>query len=176
MTFDANAIEVVEASVSERGLIEGLLQFYVYDFSEMEPADSVEFEVQANGRFTCSALWEGYWREPSHTALIIRRGGRPAGFALLNATSHSGWEVDHNMAEFFVMRKHRRGGAGRAAVREILGRYPGRWEVAVAQRNTVARAFWPAAVAATPGVRDLIAHQGDGVSWTGPLLNFFVEG
>src|SRR5258706_6582642 len=163
MTADANAIEVVEASESERGLIEGLLQFYVYDFSEMEPADSAEFEVDANGRFSSSSLLEGYWREASHTALIVRRGGRSAGFALLNATSHSGRAVDHNMAEFFVVRKHRRGGAGRAAVREILSRYPGRWEVAVAERNTVARAFWPAAVAATPGMRDLVTHPGDDV-------------
>ena len=63
----------------------------------------------------------------------------------------------------------------RAAVQAILNRYPGRWEAAIAERNTAARAFWPAAVAATPGVHDLTTLQGDGVHWTGPILGFTVR-
>ena len=55
-----------------------------------------------------------------------------------------------------------------------MSRYPGVWEIAVAERNTIARAFWPDAVAATPGVRELSTLEGDRVHWTGPILRFTV--
>jgi predicted acetyltransferase len=168
-------VDITLAAPSERVLIEGLFQFYAYDFSEMEPAASEAFEPGPDGRFAPYPHLDPYWSDPACVALIIRRGGRPAGFALINATSHSGRPVDRNMAEFFVMRKHRRGGVARAAVQAILARYPGRWEAAIAERNTAARAFWPASIAATPGVRNLTTLQGDGVDWTGPILAFTVR-
>ncbi|MBT9471461.1 MAG: GNAT family N-acetyltransferase [Pseudomonadota bacterium] len=168
-------IDIEVAAAAERPLIEGLFQFYVYDFSELEPAGSEAFEPGADGLFAPYPYMDSYWSDETRTPLIIRRGGRPVGFALLNAVSHSGAAVDRNMAEFFVMRKHRRGGVASAAVRAILTRYPGRWEIAVAERNVAARAFWPRAVAATPGVRDLTTLQGDGEHWTGPILSFIVQ-
>jgi predicted acetyltransferase len=175
VTTSTDVIEVTLAAKAERALIEGLLQFYVYDFSEMQPAGSEAFEPGANGLFPAYVPLESYWREPERIPLIIRRGGRPVGFALIDAATHSGLPADRNMAEFFVMRKHRRGGVASAAARDIFTRYPGSWELAILERNTGARAFWPAAVAATPGVRDLITLVGDGVRWTGPILRFVVE-
>ncbi|MDQ2859855.1 MAG: GNAT family N-acetyltransferase, partial [Pseudomonadota bacterium] len=135
-------IEVALADEAERGLIGGLAQFYIYDFSELEPLDSGDFEPGTDGRFEPIPHMDSYWRDDGRFALLIRRGGRPVGFALINAIAHSGLHVDHNMAEFFVMRKHRRAGVASAAVRAILTRWPGRWEIAVAARNTGARAFW----------------------------------
>ena len=176
MKANPDDITVTPASEAERALIEGLFQFYIYDFSALEPADSERFEPGPDGRFAASADLESYWRDDTRAALIIRRAGQPVGFALINALSHSGLPVDRNMAEFFVMRKHRRGGVASAAVRAILTRWPGRWELAIAQRNTGARAFWPLAVAATPGVSDLATLTGDGVHWTGPILRFLVAG
>jgi predicted acetyltransferase len=174
MGESADDIEVTPAAEVERALIEGLLQFYIYDFSEMEPAASEIGEPGADGRFPAYVTVDGYWREPDRIPLIIRRGGRPVGFALINAVTHSGLPADRNMAEFFVMRKHRRAGVAGAAARDIFTRYPGRWELAILERNTGARAFWPAAVAATPGVSDLATLAGDGVRWTGPILRFTV--
>lgn len=172
--MDAGEVEIALAAPDERSLIEGLFQFYAYDFSELEPADSEDFEPGPDGRFPPYAWMGRYWSDPSRTPLIIRWRGLTAGFALVNAMTHSGQPVEHNMAEFFVMRKHRRRGVAKAAVRAILTRLPGAWEVAAAERNHAARAFWPAAVAATPGVRDLVTLQGDGVNWTGPILRFTV--
>jgi predicted acetyltransferase len=171
----ATDIEVMLATEAERPLIEAMFQYYVYDFSEMASADTDDFDLDTDGTFGRYEYMEAYWREASRIPLIIRRGGKLAGFALINTYSHSGRPVDRNMGEFFVMRKYRRGGVASAAVRAILTRYPGRWEAAIMQRNTAAQAFWPRAVAATPGVRDLTTLQGDGVNWTGPILSFVVE-
>lgn len=46
------------------------------------------------------------------------------------------------MAEFFVVRKHRRSGVGFQAVRQLIGARPGQWEIAVVRANVGALAFW----------------------------------
>ena len=58
------------------------------------------------------------------------------------------------------------------AVHEVLAQPPGRWEVAVAQRNVAANAFWPRAISSAPNVTDLERHEGDGTLWTGPIWSF----
>ena len=168
----AGSVVVAVASAAERPLVEGLFQFYVYDFSEMSAPDSPDFPIGPDGRFGAYPYMESYWRETAHIPLVIRLDGEPAGFALINDHSPTGGALDRNMAEFFIVRRYRRGGVGSAAVRAILNSHPGRWQVAIAERNVGAKAFWPRAVGAIPGVEGLTAVQGDGVRWTGPILSF----
>ena len=164
------------ARPSEQPLLEGLLQFYFYDFSEMEPDGSDAMEFDARGQFGLYEYLPEYWREEGRVPLVIRRGGKPVGFALLNRHSHrAGAEVERNMAEFFVARKHRRHGVASDAVRQILAAYPGRWEVAVVARNLAAQSFWPRAIAAAPNVTDLVRHEGDRRHWTGPIWSFLAR-
>jgi predicted acetyltransferase len=170
--MSAGAVTVDIAQPQEQRLIEGMSQFYFYDFSEMEPEGSPNMDFNAEGGFGHYDL-EGYWREAGRVPLIIRRGGRPVGFALLNQHSHrDGGHVERNMAEFFVARKHRRQGVATEAVHQILGAYPGHWEVAVVARNAGGLAFWPRAIGAAPNVSDLVRHDGDGAHWTGPIWSF----
>ena len=76
------------------------------------------------------------------------------------------------MAEFFVVRKHRRAGVGFAAATQIVGPRPGQWEIAVARRNTAALPFWrrvAAAAAAAAAVEEL---DRDDALWNGWILRF----
>jgi predicted acetyltransferase len=171
-TETAGRVEVAPAAEAERRLIENLFQFYAYDFSEMEPADSADFEFDERGRFSDYSFMDDYWREADRWPLLIRLDGRLAGFALINTHSHQGGRVERNMGEFFVARKFRRGGVASAAVKQILVLYPGRWEVAVVERNTAAKAFWPRAIAGAPSVRELTRIEGDGAHWRGPIWTF----
>lgn len=66
--------------------------------------------------------------------------GRPAGFALVRLTDPT------ELAEFFVLRKYRRGGIGTAAAREVIARHPGRWAVGQIAANAPATAFWRRAI------------------------------
>jgi predicted acetyltransferase len=167
------AVTVDLAPAAEQALLEGLMQFYFYDFSEMEPDGSPHMEFDERGQFGAYGYLPEYWREQGRVPLIIRRESKPVGFALLNQHSHrDGGHVERNMAEFFVARKHRRHGVASEAVRLILGAYPGRWEVAVVARNVAAQAFWPWAIAAADNVSDLVRHEGDGEHWTGPIWSF----
>lgn len=164
------------AKPTEQPLLAGMMQFYFYDFSEMEGDGAPDMEFTAEGRFADYVYLPEYWREPGRTPLIIRRVGKPVGFALLSRHSHlSGGEIERNMAEFFVARKHRRHGVASEAVRLILRDYPGQWEVAVVARNPAAQAFWPRAIAAAPNVTELVRHEGDGQHWTGPIWSFLAR-
>ena len=168
------SLTITLAEPHERALIEGLFQFYIYDFSEFEPADSDGFDVNADAQFDPYPLLDPYWRDPPCIPLLIRAVDKLAGFALINAFAHSGGVTDRSMAEFFILRKFRRGGVGAAAVAEILALYPGRWEIAIARRNTPAMAFWPRVVGGLDFVRDLATLEMDKELWRGPILQFEV--
>ena len=159
------------ARLEEKAALANLFQLYVHDFSE-QWAGREEGELDDEGRFAPYAFLDAYWGDPSRIPLLVRIDGRLAGFALINARSHSGLAVDRNMAEFFIVRKHRRGGAGTAVARHIFGLYPGLWEAAVARRNTGALAFWRQAVGGSPGLTqvDELDRQTD--EWDGPILRF----
>lgn len=168
----ATDVEVALAPESERELIAGLLQFYFYDFSELEPPDSDDMDFDERGLFSPYPWLSSYWEEPDRHPHLIRIGGKPAGFALVNTHSHRGAPVDHNMAEFFVARKYRRRGVGAEAASQVLSSHPGSWEVAVLARNPGALAFWPGAIAAA-GAQDLKPYEGDQVrGWNGVVWSF----
>ena len=48
----------------------------------------------------------------------------------------------HDVAEFFVLRQHRRSGVGRRAAALLFRAFPTRWTVRVLARNARALAFW----------------------------------
>jgi predicted acetyltransferase len=149
------------------------MQLYIHDFSE-HWAGRAEGELDEVGRFSGYPL-EVYWREATHVPLLLRLDGRLVGFALLNNASHTGGAADRNMAEFFVVRKHRRGGVGTAAAQTILSRYPGVWEIAVARRNTAALSFWRKAVTQHPLAADIEESDVMTTAWNGPIIRFRIR-
>ena len=169
-------VEIIQARPDQRPLIEGLFQFYADDFSTFEEPESPNLEVNDRGQFEPYGPLADYWLEPNRIPLLILADGRAVGFALLNNLSHADGRPDHNMAEFYVRRKYRRGGIGREAVRQILTDHPGKWEIAIAARNRPALGFWPGAVLSVDqGVTDLVQIAGDGEHWRGPILRFTVS-
>jgi predicted acetyltransferase len=165
-------VSVTPVRAGERGLVEGLFQFYAYDFSEFARPESRDFDFDDQGRLASYPHLDSYWSEADRWPLLIRVGGAAAGFALINTHSHRGGRVERNMAEFFVARRFRRRGVAMQAVHVILGMHPGEWEIAVSERNHPARAFWPRALAAAPNVSGLMTHEGDGERWSGPIHAF----
>jgi len=172
MQVDAEAVTVKLASRSERIVIECLSQFYMYDFSEMEPTGSGKLEFDDQGSYPSLPSLDSYWRLEGFWPLLIHLGQSLVGFALINTHSHRGGSVEHNMDEFFVARKYRGRGVAAEAVRRIFLQYPGCWEIAVAARNVRALAFWSHTLAKTPNVCHLVLHEGDSAHWRGPIWSF----
>ncbi len=160
------------AGPERRETLDNLFQLYAHDFSDLM-APGMQVDVKEDGRFPRYPPLDGYWRDPDHEVLLIRTDGALAGFALVNSYAHSGEPCDFSMAEFFVVRKYRRGGVGQAAALSAIGARPGQWDIAVSRRNLGAQAFWRhvAASAASGEVEEL---DRDDDLWDGLILRFRV--
>ena len=166
------AVEIMAALPEDRVPLANMMQLYAHDFSELWSGEE-RGELGADGLFAAYPL-DAWWREADHIPLLVKADGFLAGFALLNATSHTGRPLDRNMAEFFIVRKHRRSGVGTGAARMIFNRYPGRWETAVARANHGALAFWRAAI--QPLAEEVELVDVESALWNGPVLRFCVIG
>src|SRR5690242_13294493 len=165
-----SSVEVVVAGPHQRDVFDNLMQLYTHDFSE-HWYDRPTGEVDEHGCFPDYPL-DAYWREKEHIPLLLRANSHIIGFALLNRLAHTNRPVDRNMAEFFVLRKHRRSGAGTAAAQAIFSRYPGMWEAAIARRNVVALSFWRRAIGEHPLSQHIEEIDVATSAWNGPVLRF----
>jgi predicted acetyltransferase len=150
-------------------IIQNLVQLYTHDFSEFW-AGTPKGDLRPDGRFDPYPL-EDYWTQRGWSAALIFSDGVLAGFVLINDRAHSGLPVDHNIGEFFVLRKHRGQGVGRRAAQSIFTQQPGRWEIAVARKNVRARDFWRKAIDApqAANVQELDVATD---MWNGPVFRF----
>lgn len=175
-------IEVVLASIADKLALQNMMQLYIYDFTEQwiglsdrEIGRNAAFaHLNADGRFPDYPL-DAYWIEDGRIPLLIKVDGRLAGFALLNKHPHSSLEVDHNMAEFFVVRRYRRSGVGTKAAHTIFSAYPGQWEVAIARRNVGALVFWRNAIITCPGMNALEEYDVHNDAWDGTIRRFQIQ-
>lgn len=166
------AVHIALAIDEQRDVVARLMQFYIYDFTELLAPEKIP-HLNATGGFDPYPGLDEYWAKRDHAAWMIYAGEQLAGFALLNNNSHLGRPVDFNMAEFFVARPFRRRRVARAAFHQLLRRHPGSWELAIGAFNKPAQDFWPGAIT-TANVSELEMLEGDGVAWTGTIFRFRV--
>lgn len=123
-------VEVRLVAQEEKDVLAQLLELYLYDLSELTAAD-----VGPHGRYGYRYL-DDYWTESDRHPFLLRVDTRLAGLALVRSGS------PHDMAEFFVMRKHRRKGVGRRAALALFDMFPGEWRIRQLAANPAATAFW----------------------------------
>ncbi len=154
-----------------RPALEAMLQLYIHDFSEFWVGQD-RGELLDSGQFESDPRLDRYWTEPDRSAWFIRANGHLAGFALLSGLSHSSQPTDFDMAEFFVVRKHRRTGVGFEAARQLIAPRSGQWEIAVVRANVGALDFWRRVAT---GVSPEVDEQDlDDERWNGSILRFRV--
>jgi predicted acetyltransferase len=141
--LDPDDVVVDVATSHDAPIISNLLQLYAHDLSE-----AFGLELGADGRFSYQKL-PLYWSEPeSHFAFVIRCGNQIVGFALITRGSPASEDPDDfDVAEFFVVRRHRRSGVGRRAAFLLWNRFPVRWIVRVSERNPGGYRFWARVIA-----------------------------
>ena len=166
-------VELEPAGPETRATLDALFQLYTHDFSD-HWAGTDRGELGEDGRFPAYPYLDSYWTEASRWPYLLRVDGHLAGFVLINDVAHSGRPIDFSVAEFFVVRKHRRGGVGKAAARSAIAGRPGQWELAVARKNTAAQAFWRGVAAdlGAPGTVEERDHDDD--LWNGLIIRFMV--
>jgi predicted acetyltransferase len=132
------------ATQADAALLSNLLELYVHDLSEIFPV-----EIGPDGRFGYEKL-SLYWSEHERRfAFLIRSGTRIAGFALVTRGSPMTDDPEAlDVAEFFVLRRHRRSGIGRQAATLLWDRFAGQWIVRVSEANRPGLPFWGAVIGA----------------------------
>ena len=128
-------------------LLANLLELYMHDMSEL-----FAIEPGPDGRFGYEKLGL-YWSEPDKRhAFLIKRGESVVGFAFaMRGSPATDDPTDLDVAEFFVLRRHRRSGTGREAAMALWNRLPGHWVVRVLETNRAGLPFWSEVVRAYTG-------------------------
>jgi predicted acetyltransferase len=140
-------IEVLPATTKEAPVIANLVELYARDFSDFS-----DLKIGVDGRFGYEPL-PLYWTESNRFPFLVRVNGDLAGFVLVLRGSKVSGEADiWDVAEFFVLRGYRRHGVGLRVAHDLWRMFPGRWEVRVTERNSVARPFWQRAVTEFTGM------------------------
>lgn len=130
-------IQIIQAKIKNKSIIQNLMELYQYDFSEIENTD-----VDNHGRFGYKYLAH-YWTGKNRKAFLIKVNGKIAGFVLINKHSYVANDKNTNvMAEFFIMRKYRRKEIGTRVAMKIFDIFPGKWEVKQIEKNKIAQLFW----------------------------------
>jgi len=123
-------------------MLERFVQLYLYDLSWVDGWD-----VDEDGSFA-HGLLHGCWTDPRRHPFVIRCANKPAGFAIVDeAPTGTDVAYDYDMAEFFILRRWRRLGAGRNAFRQLAALFPGRWQVRPFPGYEPADRFWSAVCA-----------------------------
>ncbi|MEV4803188.1 GNAT family N-acetyltransferase [Nonomuraea sp. NPDC049421] len=123
---------ICPVTASDRPVVERLWLMFRHDMSEFQgglPRPDATFR---------SERLESAFADPGWAAYLMSCGDRPAGFAFVRGLDGPVRVLN----SFFVVRAARRSGLGLRAVRVVVARHPGRWEIAFQEANTGAVAFW----------------------------------
>jgi len=107
-------------------------------------------------------------RQPCQRAHVILCDTVPVGFVCVGTQPfrYMPPEVDHSLAELFVVHAHRGTGAAAEAVQQVMARYPGQWHLRAIHDNSRAIAFWRRTLPALGVGRLAESSEDRDVIWT----------
>ena len=129
--------ELFEVQEKDKDIIFNLMQLYTYELSFYED-ETTHFELQENGLYKISKYINLYWLEKERHPYILKCDGKLAGFVLERYNENG----ENEIAEFFVLNKYRKLGAGTFMANEMFKKYKGKWEIQTLLKNKQAQEFW----------------------------------
>jgi len=135
-------VDLVPVEFDQKPILINLMQKYVHDMSAF-----TGYDVNDDGLYNLGPHFDLYWEDPTRHPFFVMHDGALVGFALVYEDEPSRFTV----AEFFILRKYRRAGAGTAAAELLFQRFKGHWRVAQNEENTQAQAFWRNVIAQVSG-------------------------
>jgi predicted acetyltransferase len=126
-------VSVRLASEADRPVLERLWLMFQHDVSEFRGS-----LPNQDGTFRSERLQLALTDASDWAPYLLVGADRPVGLAFVRALTSS----PRILSSFFVVRSARRTGLGLSAVRQVVARHPGQWEVAFQDANVVAVNFW----------------------------------
>jgi len=137
---DAGGQTVCRAAEAEDfAAVQQMLELYQYELSDLWPQD-----LDAQGRFGYDL--QRHQQAQRFFAHVVWHQGVYAGCALVAPAIVTRTEGCW-MEQFFVLKRYRRCGVGRALAGHVFAAHPGPWEVGQIPGNAAARAFWRRVIA-----------------------------
>jgi len=128
---------LLQASNDHKIVIQNLMQFYIYDFSEY-----VKYDVEDNGLFAPYPDLKDYWEGDNNKfPYIVKKNDKYVGFVLVKFISSKDRSY-FSIAEFFILKKYRHEGIGKAIAIKVFNLHKGQWEVYQKDSNKPAQIFW----------------------------------
>lgn len=134
-------IELIEVEEKDKHVIYNLMQLYTYELSFFED-ETASFTMLDSGLYETNKYIEKYWKEDTRHPYILKCDNELAGFVLQRFNEENMNEI----AEFFVINKYRKLGAGTYMANRIFELYKGRWEVRTLLKNERGQNFWRATI------------------------------
>lgn len=129
--------ELIKVLEGDKNILGNLMQFYFYDFSEF-----VKCDVEDGGLYKPYEYLDEYWKDENHRfPYLVKQDGKYIGFVLVRLIESEEGNY-FSIAEFFIMKKYRREGIGKAVAHRIFDLHRGLWEVFQMETNKPAQAFW----------------------------------
>ncbi len=135
------SVRDLRRSASDRKWIESVYDDYLDDLAPLSTGMFPTLGEIGHRELDQLASW---FADSGAHLLTVLKDEAPVGFAMVRTgpvVADRG-AVDYSMAEFFIARAWRRRGIGQEAVRLILDRFAGRWDIIEYLRNPQAVAFW----------------------------------
>lgn len=129
--------ELINVEEKNKNIIYNLMQLYTYELSYFED-ETATFTMLDSGLYVMNKYVEKYWQEENRRPYILKCNNKLAGFVLQRFNEENMNEI----AEFFVINKYRKMGAGTFMANKMFGLYKGRWEVRTLLKNERAQKFW----------------------------------
>lgn len=157
-------VEVLPALITDKPIIQRMMELYQYDFSEFENID-----LDEHGYFGYLYL-DYYWVEADRHPFLVRVNSKLAGFVLVNQYTYLPGS-QYSVAELFILRKYRKHGIGRQVAFHVFDLFCGRWEIHQVHTNSVAQQFWRSVIRAYTenNYTEIVMEDTD---WTGIVQCF----
>lgn len=133
-------VELSKATIAEKPVVDNLVQFYLYEFSQYMPSIRLDAD---RGLYEGLPDLDEYWESPNREPFLLHVDGELAGFALVIVGIA---DEPHQIGEFFVAQKFAGKGIGRSVAQKIFEMFPGNWLIHEMWNNYKAQAFWRSVV------------------------------
>ena len=125
-------ITIESVSREEKEVLRNLTEKYEYEFTSYEDAD-----VNDLGLYGYKYI-DHYWTELDRFAYFIKVNNKLAGFIMVDTHRYiEKIETKYSIAEFFVMLKYRKCGVGTYALKHILNKHKGKWQIGYNPKNEI---------------------------------------
>lgn len=129
--------DLVKVEEKDKNVIYNLMQLYTYELSFFED-ETTNFTMLDSGLYVINKYVEKYWKEESRHPFMLKCNNELAGFVLQRFNEQNMNEI----AEFFVINKYRKIGAGTFMANKMFDLYKGKWEIRTLIKNEKAQNFW----------------------------------